>query len=255
MGFHQLSSKHANSAIPTDPPFIKFETSNSLFYPCPSINATTSFHQRHHLHLRYPAMAAVSASLPRTSGDLPLLHRRHCLPLIQPRRVTALPSRRPLPCLSATAAAAATGLIAPDGGELVDLLVEESARDRLRREAAGMAKVALSRMDLEMVHVLSEGWASPLRGFMTEPEFLQTLHFNSLRLADGSRVNMSVPIVLAIDDAKREEIGGRRRVSLVGPAGDLVAILNEWVLFPFSFGFSYLYILYDRNEIWLLDFL
>lgn len=181
-------------------------------------------------------MAAISAAVLRTSGDLSVHRRHHRHPLPQPRRIAALPSRRPHPSLSAAtaagaagaaAAAAAAGLIEPDGGELVDLVVEESARGGLRREAAGMAKVALSRMDVEWVHVLSEGWASPLRGFMRAHEFLQTLHFNSLRLADGSRVNMSVPIVLAVDDAKREEIGGRRRVALVGPAGDLVAILNE----------------------------
>jgi 3'-phosphoadenosine 5'-phosphosulfate synthase len=30
------------------------------------------------------------------------------------------------------------------------------------------------------VQVLAEGWASPLKGFMREREFLQVLHFNTL---------------------------------------------------------------------------
>ncbi|GMN46790.1 hypothetical protein TIFTF001_015972 [Ficus carica] len=99
------------------------------------------------------------------------------------------------------------GLIEPDGGRLVELLVAEPLRGGKRREAVGLPRIKLSRIDLEWVHVLSEGWASPIKGFMRESEFLQTLHFSSLRLADGSVVNMSVPIVLDIDDAQKRRIG------------------------------------------------
>ena len=34
------------------------------------------------------------------------------------------------------------------------------------------------------VQTLSEGWAWPLKGFMRENEFLQSLHFNTLTI-DG----------------------------------------------------------------------
>ncbi|XP_010522509.1 PREDICTED: ATP sulfurylase 4, chloroplastic [Tarenaya hassleriana] len=121
-----------------------------------------------------------------------------------------------------------SGLIEPDGGKLVDLVVEESRRRVKRREAETLpTRIRLSRIDLQWVHVLSEGWASPLRGFMRESEFLQTLHFNSLRLDDGSVVNMSVPIVLAIDDEQKTRIGVSDRVTLVDPAGNPVAILSD----------------------------
>ncbi|OAY77282.1 ATP sulfurylase 1, chloroplastic [Ananas comosus] len=120
------------------------------------------------------------------------------------------------------------GLIEPDGGRLVDLVVGEgAAREAKRREALGFPRIKLSRIDLEWVQVLSEGWASPLRGFMREPEFLQTLHFNSLRLADGSLVNMSVPIVLAIDDGQKRAIGDRTKVALLDAANNPVAILSD----------------------------
>lgn len=62
---------------------------------------------------------------------------------------------------------------------------------------------------------------------MRESEFLQTLHFNSLRLEDGSVVNMSVPIVLAIDDAQKNRIGPFTSVALVDEKDDLVAILSK----------------------------
>ncbi|PKU85545.1 ATP sulfurylase 1, chloroplastic-like [Dendrobium catenatum] len=123
------------------------------------------------------------------------------------------------------------GLIDPDGGKLAQLVSPAGPeREARRREAApayGLPRIKLSRIDLEWVHVLSEGWASPLRGFMREVEFLQTLHFNCLRMPDGSFVNMSVPIVLAIDDGQKRAIEGRGRVVLVDANDKPVAILKD----------------------------
>ncbi|XP_076929700.1 ATP sulfurylase 2-like [Bidens hawaiensis] len=120
-----------------------------------------------------------------------------------------------------------SSLIDPDGGVLVDLIVPENKRVLKCVEAEGMVKVRLTKIDLEWVHVISEGWASPLKGFMREDEYLQSLHFNSLRRSNGSVVNMSLPIVLAIDDETKEKIGGESDVALVGPDGSTVAILRS----------------------------
>lgn len=123
-----------------------------------------------------------------------------------------------------------SSLIDPDGGTLVDLVVPEAERAAKKAEAAAMPAVRMTRVDLEWVHVVSEGWASPLKGFMREEEYLQCLHFNCLRMGDGSFVNMSLPIVLAIGDKEKERIGGDGRdVALVGPDGDFVAILRRFV--------------------------
>eukprot|EP00262_Sarcandra_glabra_P013798 TRINITY_DN3891_c0_g1_i1.p1 TRINITY_DN3891_c0_g1~~TRINITY_DN3891_c0_g1_i1.p1 ORF type:complete len:464 (-),score=59.35 TRINITY_DN3891_c0_g1_i1:402-1793(-) len=118
-------------------------------------------------------------------------------------------------------------LIEPDGGKLVDLVVREGSREFKRREAISIPRIVISPIDMQWVHVLSEGWASPLRGFMRETEFLQTLHFNSIRLDDGSIVNMSLPIVLAITDLEKHEIGESTKVALLSPDGDPVAILSN----------------------------
>lgn len=120
-----------------------------------------------------------------------------------------------------------SSLIEPDGGVLIDLVVPETERDSKIKEAETMPKVNLTKIDLEWVHVISEGWASPLKGFMRENEYLQSLHFNCLRLGNGSLVNMSLPIVLAIDDEVKAQIGSSTNVALVGPDGDLVAILRS----------------------------
>lgn len=122
-----------------------------------------------------------------------------------------------------------SSLIEPDGGVLVDLVVPESERAARTLEAEKLPKAGLTKIDLEWVHVISEGWASPLKGFMREDEYLQSLHFNSLRTKDGSVVNMSLPIVLAIDDETKERIGSSTNVGLVGPNGELVGILRRSV--------------------------
>lgn len=45
--------------------------------------------------------------------------------------------------------------------------------------------ISFPQLDLQWVQVLAEGWASPLKGFMREREFLQVLHFGNL--LDGER--------------------------------------------------------------------
>ncbi|KAF7837951.1 ATP sulfurylase 1, chloroplastic [Senna tora] len=136
----------------------------------------------------------------------------------------SLPSKRKP---HSTRLTVSNALIEPDGGKLVNLVVEETQRDSKKREALSLPRIKLSRIDVEWVHVLSEGWASPLRGFMRESEFLQTLHFNSLRLQDGSVVNMSLPIVLAIDDQQKHLIGESTKVALFDSQGNPVAILKD----------------------------
>jgi 3'-phosphoadenosine 5'-phosphosulfate synthase len=65
---------------------------------------------------------------------------------------------------------------------------------------------------------------------MREDEYLQTLHFNCLRLPGGGpRVNMSLPIVLAIGDVDRDRIGGNPDVALQGPDGSVVAVMRSSV--------------------------
>lgn len=105
--------------------------------------------------------------------------------------------------------------------------MDDPLRDAKKGEAFALPTIKLSTIDLQWVHVLSEGWASPLRGFMRESEFLQTLHFNALRLQDGSVVNMSVPIVLAIDDSQKHRIGGSTEVALFDSDNNPVAILRD----------------------------
>ncbi|CAM6114267.1 unnamed protein product [Calypogeia fissa] len=136
----------------------------------------------------------------------------------------ALPSGRKQ---SKTEGKARAALIEPDGGVLVDLIVPAEEKASKMAEAKTLPQIQITKIDLEWIHVVSEGWASPLRGFMRQAEYLQALHFNAMRTADGTLVNMSIPIVLAIDDIQKESIGSQTAVTLVGPSGNVVAILRN----------------------------
>ncbi|XP_042026341.1 ATP sulfurylase 1, chloroplastic-like [Salvia splendens] len=160
-------------------------------------------------------MAAITWASLHLKTPTPSLHFPN---LPKPHSILTRPAPRPRIRAS---------LIEPDGGTLVELMVKESEKLSKVKAAEQLPKIRLSAVDLQWVHVLSEGWASPLRGFMRESEFLQTLHFSSLRLHDGSRVNMSVPIVLALDDLQKSRVGSSTAVALVDDGGDLVAILSD----------------------------
>ncbi|KDP40243.1 hypothetical protein JCGZ_02241 [Jatropha curcas] len=167
-------------------------------------------------------MASISnlfVKTPSISHSLPKSFNNHFAP---PLRVSFSPKLH-----SKRLARIRAGLIEPDGGKLVELFVDKSQKDVRRKEAISLPKITLTKIDRQWVHVLSEGWASPLSGFMRESEFLQTLHFNAIRLEDGSVVNMSVPIVLAIDDLQKQRIGESKRVALVDSDDKTIAILND----------------------------
>ncbi|KAL0392897.1 UNVERIFIED_CONTAM: ATP sulfurylase 1, chloroplastic [Sesamum radiatum] len=111
-----------------------------------------------------------STQLPHSFPKLPKTH--FAPPLNLPRRRLPAPRTRSATRISAS-------LIDPDGGKLVQLFVKESDKESKLQQASHLPKIKLSKIDLQWVHVLSEGWASPLKGFMRESEFLK--HFILIR--------------------------------------------------------------------------
>ena len=61
--------------------------------------------------------------------------------------------------------------------------------------------------------MLSEGWATPLKGFMREREFLQCQHFGCL--LDSGTFNFSIPIVLPVSKLDKERLEGEDAFTLV----------------------------------------
>ncbi|NXN06646.1 PAPS2 synthase, partial [Indicator maculatus] len=64
--------------------------------------------------------------------------------------------------------------------DVLELFVPENELERVRAEAETLPCLQITEVDLQWLQVLSEGWATPLTGFMREAEYLQVIHFGTL---------------------------------------------------------------------------
>jgi 3'-phosphoadenosine 5'-phosphosulfate synthase len=54
-----------------------------------------------------------------------------------------------------------------------ELFVPENRVEAAKEEALHLPSLEITALDLQWVQVLAEGWATPLKGFMREDQFLQ----------------------------------------------------------------------------------
>ncbi|KFV73233.1 Bifunctional 3'-phosphoadenosine 5'-phosphosulfate synthase 2, partial [Struthio camelus australis] len=104
--------------------------------------------------------------------------------------------------------------------DVLELFVPENKLDFARAEADMLPSVEITKW----VQVLSEGWATPLTGFMREAEYLQVIHFGTL-LNDGV-INLSIPIVLPISTVDKQRLDGCGAFTLAYK-GQKIAILKN----------------------------
>eukprot|EP00042_Codosiga_hollandica_P035472 m.263425 g.263425 ORF g.263425 m.263425 type:complete len:606 (+) comp54642_c0_seq1:138-1955(+) len=96
-------------------------------------------------------------------------------------------------------------------------------------EAAALPKLAIDEVSLQWLQVLAEGWASPLSGFMTEKQFLEVIHFNTITIR-GEKHNQSVAIVLPATTAEKEALASAAAITLTYQDKD-IAILRKPAFF------------------------
>ncbi|XP_002404324.3 bifunctional 3'-phosphoadenosine 5'-phosphosulfate synthase isoform X1 [Ixodes scapularis] len=96
-------------------------------------------------------------------------------------------------------------------------------------EAAGLPTLDITDLDLQWVQVLSEGWATPLTGFMRESEYLQSQHFGCH--LEGGVTNQSIPIVLPATTQDKERLEDAESIALRWN-GKVYAILRQPEFFP-----------------------
>ncbi|ODM91331.1 Bifunctional 3'-phosphoadenosine 5'-phosphosulfate synthase [Orchesella cincta] len=70
----------------------------------------------------------------------------------------------------------------------------------------------ITDLDLQWVQVLSEGWATPIKGFMREEQFLQVIHFNAL--VKDEFVTMPLVISLPVSTTDKERLEGATQICL-----------------------------------------
>ncbi|KAL5018835.1 hypothetical protein ScPMuIL_004557 [Solemya velum] len=102
-----------------------------------------------------------------------------------------------------------------------ELFVPENNIDTAKAEAETLPTISINKMDLQWTQVLAEGWASPIKGFMREREFLQCQHYGCL--LDGGMVNQSIPIVLPVQTEDKDRVDGNKGhpyVKMIYESGD-----------------------------------
>lgn len=122
------------------------------------------------------------------------------------------------------------GILPPDyKNQVYELFVSPDKLHTVKVEASTLPQLHINRLELQWVQVLSEGWATPLKGFMKEREFLQCLHFGNL--LDGGLTSQSIPIVLPLTTKDKERLEKVSSLSLVYE-GRPVAILRDPEFYP-----------------------
>ncbi|MBW1912223.1 MAG: adenylyltransferase, partial [Deltaproteobacteria bacterium] len=89
-------------------------------------------------------------------------------------------------------------LITPHGGELVNLIADKEQQQVLKDLSMHIASISLSERLMCDLELLINGAFSPLKGFMTNPEYESVL--DRMRLQDGTFWPM--PICLDITDVE-----------------------------------------------------
>ena len=117
---------------------------------------------------------------------------------------------------------AETGLIAPHGGQLVNLLVDPAQADEIKQRAAEWPSWHLTRRQLCDLEMLACGGFSPLRGFLSEPDYVSVR--DSMRLTDGTL--WPIPITLDVPTAVLRAAEKAGVLALLDPQGVVLAVLH-----------------------------
>ena len=118
-------------------------------------------------------------------------------------------------------------LIAPHGGTLCNLLVDEDRAEALKAESGDFLSVTLGQRHICDLELLLCGGLSPLRGFMDQATTESVI--SEMRLPDGQL--WSIPINLDVPDGVAGKIEPGQRLALCDGEGFMVAamtVTDKW---------------------------
>jgi len=119
-------------------------------------------------------------------------------------------------------------LIAPYGGRLINLIVDEARAAALREEARDLPDLDLSREALCDLELLLNGGYSPLEGYCSRADYLSILRAG--RLTDGTW--WPWPVVLRLDAKRAQALVPGGRYALRDPEGFMPAVLTVSEVWP-----------------------
>ncbi|MFX3631227.1 MAG: sulfate adenylyltransferase [Candidatus Pristimantibacillus sp.] len=112
--------------------------------------------------------------------------------------------------------------ILPHGGELVNRVVTGEQREALLAEAKNLNSIIINTWTVSDLDLIGVGAFSPLKGFLNEVDYHSVVE--RMRLADGTV--WSIPITLAVEEAKVSELAVGTRAALVGEDGVTYGIID-----------------------------
>jgi sulfate adenylyltransferase len=119
------------------------------------------------------------------------------------------------------------GSIAPHGGQLVNRVLRGELCAAALERAASFPRVALTRMAVSDLEMISVGAFSPLSGFMTRADYDSVI--DTMHLSNG--LAWSIPVTLPVDDETAAGLREGQEVALMD--GDLLmGIMTIAEIFP-----------------------
>jgi len=113
-------------------------------------------------------------------------------------------------------------LIAPHGGELVNLLTDIDRAASLKTESRDWPSLDLNARQLCDLELLLSGAFSPLQGFLTKADYERVC--GEMRLADGTL--WPIPIMLDVSEELAEKLSAGSNIALRDAEGVMIAALN-----------------------------
>jgi sulfate adenylyltransferase len=119
--------------------------------------------------------------------------------------------------------ASTSHLVAPHGGELVDLVAQPERSNELKAHSREWPSWDLTARQICDLELLTSGGFSPLRGFMTRKEYESVCH--DMKLANG--LIWPMPITLDVSEQFAKTLtAGSSKIALRDPEGVMLAVLH-----------------------------
>ena len=119
--------------------------------------------------------------------------------------------------------ASTSHLIAPHGGELIDLMAEPARSSELKAQSREWPSWDLTPRQICDLELLLSGGFSPLRGFLTRADYEGVCH--NMRLTSG--VLWPMPITLDVKEEFAKSLKpGSSKIALRDPEGVMLAVLH-----------------------------
>ena len=119
-----------------------------------------------------------------------------------------------------------TNLIAPYGGELVDLIATAEERTDLLELSSSLSSIKINQRALHDLEMIATGAFSPLDRFMGKADYERVLH--EMRLADGTL--FPLPITLTANPDELPSVGSQ--LVLRNALNDVIAIMTSRKFIP-----------------------